>query len=161
MQARIVTGLISLALGTALAAAPQKPAAPAAYARTVVLMVGDPVGVKMEYSRKVINAKPGERLKIQVMSTGQIPKVVMAHNFVLLKLGSDPQKFSDAATNAKDTDYIPKALKAQVLAVAGLVGPGERSEVTFNAPTVPGTYPFLCTFPAHFAAGMNGQLIVK
>jgi azurin len=161
MQARIVTGLISLALGTALAAAPQKPAAPAAYARSVVLMVGDPVGVKMEYSRKVINAKPGERLKVELMSMGKIPKVVMAHNFVLLKLGSDALKFADVAANAKDTDYIPTSLKAQILATAGMVGPGERSEVTFTAPTVPGTYPFLCTFPAHFAAGMNGQLIVK
>ena len=161
MQARILAGLFSLALGAALAAAPQKPAAPAAYARAVVLTVSDPVGDKMVYSRSVINAKPGERLKVQLMSLGKIPKIVMAHNFVLLKLGSDPKKFSDVAANAKDTDYIPPSLKTQVLAIAGMVGPGERSEVTFTAPTAPGTYPFLCTFPAHFAAGMNGQLIVK
>jgi azurin len=161
MSARIVTGLLSLALGTALAAAPQKPAAPAAYARTIVLTVGDPVGVKMEYSRKVINAKPGERLKIEVMSMGKIPKIVMAHNFVLLKLGTDPQKFTDIAANAKDNDYIPKSEQSKILAIAGMVGPGERSQVTFTAPTVPGIYPYVCTFPAHFAAGMSGQLIVK
>ena len=45
--------------------------------------------------------------------------------------------------------------------VVGLLGPNETGEVTFQAPTEPGEYPFLCTFPAHCSIGMKGVLIVK
>jgi azurin len=140
-------------------AAQQRAAQPAA--RTVVLTAGDPVGEKMEYSRKQILAKPGERLKVQLISTGQLPKVAMAHNFVLLKLGSDAKKFSEVAAGARATDFIPASLRTQIIANTDLVGPGERTEVTFTVPKVPGTYPYLCSFAGHFAAGMFGDLIVK
>ena len=34
-------------------------------------------------------------------------------------------------------------------------------EVTFDAPTEPGEYVYLCSFPGHYAAGMKGLLVVK
>ena len=129
--------------------------------RLVVLTVGDPVGEKMSYSLSTITAKPGERLKVRVFSMGKLPSTVMTHNFVLLKLGSDPKKFSEAAAMAVTTGYIPAALKGQILAQTEMVGPGEKSELVFTAPMKPGTYPFLCTFAGHFAAGMAGTLVVK
>jgi plastocyanin len=52
-------------------------------------------------------------------------------------------------------------MKSEILADVGLVGPGERLEVTFTAPKVAGTYPYVCSFAGHYAAGMNGTLIVK
>lgn len=130
-------------------------------ARLVVITAGDPVGEKMTYSRATIPAKPGERIRLRLMSTGKLPAVVMTHNWVLLTLGSDPKKFSDAAANAAKTQYIPAALKGQIIAQTSLVGPGETSEVTFTVPTKPGSYPYLCTFAGHYAAGMAGTLIVK
>ena len=33
--------------------------------------------------------------------------------------------------------------------------------VDFVAPTKPGKYMFICTFPGHFAGGMTGTLTVK
>jgi uncharacterized cupredoxin-like copper-binding protein len=42
-----------------------------------------------------------------------------------------------------------------------VLGPGQTGDVTFNAPTAPGSYVFLCSFPAHCAAGMRGVLVVK
>ena len=133
----------------------------AAPIRTVTLTVNDPVGEKMTYSLSTITAKPGEKLKIRLVSIAQTPKIVMAHNWVLLKAGSNPKAFSDAAANARATDFIPPALKGQILADLPLAGPGDKFEVTITAPKVPGTYPYLCTFAGHYAAGMNGQLIVK
>lgn len=130
-------------------------------ARLISITVGDPIGEKMEYGRKVIVAKPGERLKVQLVSVGVLPKTAMAHNWVLLKPGTDAKKFADAAALARDTDFIPPAMKAQVIAFTGLAGAGERVEVTFVAPTKPGTYRYICTFAGHFAAGMFGDLIVK
>jgi azurin len=133
----------------------------AAPPRLVALTVGDPVGEKMSYSLSTITAKPGERLRIRVFSLGKLPSTVMTHNWVLLKLGSDPKKFSDAAAMAVATGYIPMALKSQILAQTAMVGPGEKAEVVFTAPAKPGSYPYLCTFAGHFAAGMAGTLIVK
>ena len=133
----------------------------AAPARTITVTVTDPVGPKMQFSTSEIVAKPGERLRVQIVSKGTLPKIAMGHNWVLLTIGSDARKFADAASAARATDYIPPALKAQVIAHTGLVGPGETSEVTFTVPKAPGRYTYLCSFSGHFAAGMSGALVVK
>ena len=129
--------------------------------RLIVITAGDPIGEKMTYSRATIVAKPNERLRVRLMSTGKLPATVMTHNWVLLKLGSDPKKFSEAAANAAAAQYIPAALKGQIVAQTSLVGPGDQSEVTFTVPAKPGSYPYLCTFAGHYAAGMAGNLVVK
>jgi azurin len=56
---------------------------------------------------------------------------------------------------------VPAARKADVLASTALAGPGETVEVTFKVPAKAGAYPYLCTFPGHFAAGMKGEITVK
>ncbi len=129
--------------------------------RTVTLTVTDPVGEKMSYSAKTINAKPGEKIKVRIVSMAQTPKIVMAHNFVLLKEGTNVKAFTDAAANARATDYIPAAMKSSIIASTSMAGPGETMEVTFTAPTKPGKYVYLCSFAGHWAAGMTGDLIVK
>ena len=133
------------------------PAAAKGAGRTVELTGGD----DMKYNVTTINAKPGETLHVVLKSTGTIPKIAMAHNFVLLVLGADLDAFLKSAANARDTDYVPADQKAKVLASTKLAGPGETVEVTFKAPAKPGSYPYLCTFPGHYAAGMKGQLVVK
>jgi azurin len=139
-----------------------KPAAKAAAApRVVNITTGDPVGEKMTYSVSTITAKPGEQIRLRLVSIGAMPRTVMTHNWVLLAKGADPKKFADAAGMSPSTGYIPQALKGQILAQTEMVGPGERSEVVFTAPKQPGSYPFLCTFAQHFSAGMLGTLIVK
>lgn len=129
--------------------------------RTITLTVTDPVGEKMSYSLKQIVAKPGEKLKIRIVSMAQTPKIVMAHNFVLLKAGTDVKAFTDAAANARATDYIPPAFKSAIIAQTAMAGPGESMDVTFTAPLKPGKYVFLCSFAGHWAAGMTGDFIVR
>jgi azurin len=152
--------LIAASIGGATAAgpAPQTKAPPA---RTINITVGDPVDGMMTFSLKQIVAKPGERLRVVLVSTGTMPKLVMGHNFVLLKAGVDPKAFSEEAASARDTDFIPTARAAQILAHTEIVGPGERAEVTFTVPKVAGSYPYLCSFAGHFAAGMSGVMLVK
>lgn len=143
----------------------QKGAAPAAAAAAVTAPAG-PREVEitandtMKFNVTTIEAKAGEQLKVVLTNTGTQPKEVMGHNWVLLKAGADAAAFSTAAVAAKDTDYIPAALKDQVIASIGLLGPRKSGEVVFTVPG-PGEYPFLCSFPAHFAVGMKGKLIVK
>jgi azurin len=85
----------------------------------------------------------------------------MAHNFVLLVLGTDAAEFNKASMMAAATEYVPQDQKAKVVASTKLAGPGETVEVTFKVPAKAGTYDYMCTFPGHFAAGMKGQLVVK
>jgi azurin len=156
--------LVAVTLLTAIvAAAPLAAQSRAAQPppRVVTITVSDPVADKMQYSLKQIVAKPGERLTVRLLSQAQTPKIVMAHNWVLLKSPANVKAFIDAAANARATDFIPPAMKTQILADIGLVGPGERLEVTFTAPKTPGTYPYVCSFAGHYAAGMFGDLIVK
>ena len=141
-----VTILGSFTVGALALAQTQKPAAPAVAARTIALRGDD----TMKYNLTEIVAKPGEQLRIRLSSTGTIPKEVMAHNFVLLNTGADVNKFVTAAAMARDTGYIPAALKTQILASTGLAGPGETVEVTFTAPKTPGQYQYLCSFAGHF-----------
>jgi len=115
----------------------------------------------MKFSVTTIDAKPGEELKIILTNIGSAPKEAMGHNFVILKKGSDVAAFATAATTAKATEYIPEALKGEVLAHSELLGPRKSSEFTFKVPAEAGDYPFLCSFPAHFMIGMKGVISVK
>ena len=133
-------------------------AAPKAGAgRTVELTASD----TMKFDKAEITAKPGETLRIVLKNTGTMPKLVAAHNFVLLKAGTDAAAFAQAAFNARETDFIPPSLKTSVIANTALAGPGETVETTVKVPAKAGSYPFLCSFAGHFALGMKGTLVVK
>jgi azurin len=166
MQLLCVLSLLVALVPGSQATAPKTPAAkpaaaPAAAAkggaRTVELTGGD----DMKYNTTTITAKPGETIHVVLKSTGTIPKIAMAHNFVALAAAADVNEFIKSSMNARDTDYVPADKKAQVLASTKLAGPGETVEVTFKVPAKPGSYPYMCTFPGHYAAGMKGTLVVK
>src|SRR5215470_6884395 len=116
----VLSLLVALAPGSQ-APAPKtppasKPAAPAAAAaktgagRTVELTGGD----DMKYNTTTITAKPGEALHIVLKNVGTIPKIAMAHNFVLLSLTANVDEFIKSSMNARDTDYVPADKKAMV-----------------------------------------------
>lgn len=132
-----------------------KPAA-ASGVRTVEITGGD----DMKYNVTEIPAKPGETLRIRLTSKGTLPKVAMAHNVVVLKAGAKQLDFVNAAAMARATDFIPPDMKDQVIGATGLAGPGETVEVTVKIPAA-GSYPYVCTFPGHFAAGMRGTIVAK
>jgi azurin len=115
----------------------------------------------MKYNVATIAAKPGEQITIRLTAKGTMPKVAMSHNVVVLALKTDAAAVVNAGMTARATDYIAPADKGKVLAATKLAGNGETVEVTFKAPTAPGAYPYVCTFPGHFAAGMKGTLTVK
>lgn len=115
----------------------------------------------MKYNITTMHAKPGEALSVTLTNVGTTPKFSMGHNWILLQPDTDLLAYVTAASTAAAQDYRPAEFKAQVIAATKLLGPNERDTVTFNAPTQPGTYPFLCSFPGHFEGGMKGVLIVE
>lgn len=116
---------------------------------------------QMKFSVTEITAKPGELLTVRLRTVGKLPKMAMAHNFVLLAAKTDAAAFAQEAALAGATQYIPAKRKGEVLAATDLAGAGETVEVTFKAPAEAGSYDYICSFPGHFAAGMRGKLIVK
>lgn len=154
MNTKSIAALAAVLLAAAVLLTP----APAAAAAREIKITGND---QMQYSVKRIDAKPGEELKVALTAVGKMPKTEMAHNFILLKKGANPDSFVMAAALARNTEYVPAAKKDQILASTKLAGGGETVEVTFTAPTEPGEYVYLCSFPGHYAAGMKGLLVVK
>ena len=116
----------------------------------------------MQYDTKAFEVKPGQKVKLTFTNVGKLPKVAMGHNVTVLKKGTDKQTFAMEAIKFAANDYIPTSapFKDQIIAHTKILGPGESESIEFTAPAEAGEYPFLCTFPGHFAV-MNGIMTVK
>lgn len=118
----------------------------------------------MKFSVTTITAKPGELLRIRLTVISKMPRVAMAHNFVLFTAGTTQKQLNDFVTQAATkgpVTYIPDDMKTLVLASTPMGGGGQVVEVTFNAPKEAGSYTYLCSFAGHFLVGMKGTLVVK
>jgi azurin len=116
-----------------------------------------PVGDAMEFNTKEFTVAPGQ--EVQLSFTNSATSAAMRHNVVVLDLGADVDAFGTAAMAAADTDFIPPALADQVVAHTAMSDPGETVELTFTAPSKPGDYTYICTFPGHFMV-MRGVMRV-
>ncbi|MDZ7683506.1 MAG: plastocyanin/azurin family copper-binding protein [Fodinibius sp.] len=141
----IVTFILAGALSTALAQ------------RTIEMVGTD----NMKFSVTSIEAEAGEQITIKLTTKSEIPKMAMAHNVVVIDKDTDVEAVAQASMRARDNDYIAPEYKDQIIAATGLAGGGETVEVTFTVPEEPGEYPYICSFPGHFQAGMKGVLTVK
>jgi len=118
----------------------------------------------MKFSVTTINAKPGEPLIIRLKAVSALPKVAMSHNFVLFSSKATEKQQADfvqAGMTKGPVTYIPDNMKSLVIASTPMAGEGATVEVAFNAPKQPGSYPYICSFGAHYAVGMKGTLVVK
>lgn len=119
----------------------------------VIELTGDDA---MQFSTKELSAPAGATVKLVFKHIGVMPVTAMGHNFVLLQSGTVVLDFGMAcATSTLEQNYLPvDAKKDLVIAASKMIGGGQQAEVTFTVPS-PGKYPYLCSFPGHFAA-MNG-----
>ncbi|EDY81078.1 Copper binding protein, plastocyanin/azurin family [Verrucomicrobiia bacterium DG1235] len=149
--------MIQMKLKTTLVALAASLSAVLANAAEVTVTADD----TMRFDTATIEATAGEPLTIVFKNQGSLPKAAMGHNLVVLKPGSDLATFGNAAVTAAANEYIPTQpdLAAQVLGHSKLLGPKESDTfiLTFDAP---GEYPFLCSFPGHWAL-MKGAIVVK
>lgn len=132
-------------------------AASASAVATLELTAND----SMKFNVTRFEVKAGQDVKVILTNIGSMPKVAMGHNFVLLQKAADIEAFDKAAIGAVATEHIPANMKDQIIAHTKLLGPKQSDEITFKAPTEPGEYTFICSFPAHLQAGMKGVLVVK
>ena len=116
----------------------------------------------MQFDVKTFEVKAGEPVTLTLKNTGKFPKITMGHNLVVLKKGISAIAFGQKAmgAGANATNALPDSVKEDVLANTKLLGPGESDTVKFTAPTEPGSYEYVCTFPGHFVM-MRGTMTVK
>lgn len=116
---------------------------------------------QMQYNIKLFEVTAGQKVVLSFKHIGQLPALAMGHNLVILKAGTVVPTFATKCAPAKDTEYIPQdeESKKEMVAHTKMLGGGESDEITFTAPA-PGDYPFICSFPGHFAI-MQGVMKVK
>jgi azurin len=107
---------------------------------------------------KKFSAAPGQPVKL-VFSNPD----AMQHNLVVVKPGALEEVGTAGNEMAKDPDgikrhFVPASDK--VLHATKLVDPQGTAILRFNAPTAPGDYPYVCTFPGHWVI-MNGVMEVR
>ena len=153
--------LLPSAAAAALAALPSLATTPlAAGAETVTeIRITTPPG-QMKYDRKVIVAKPGEKLKLVFENLDEMP-----HNIVFCKPVPDKedaglevaQEAWKMGAEGMEKGWIPA--HPRIFAHSALVEAHKTEELLLTAPEEPGVYPYVCTFPGH-AMAMNGELRV-
>lgn len=118
---------------------------------------------RMQFDRDRMTVPAGAMVRLTLEHTGQLPAQSMGHNVVILVEGDDPFEFGadvNEQGGSMDNDYVPADLRDRVVAFTPIIGGGETTQVEFQAPSTPGEYPFLCSFPGH-AGMMNGVVEVQ
>ena len=111
----------------------------------------------LQFKQKELQAAAGEPLALKLLNPD-----VMPHNLVLVAPGKEEEVGMAAFKmlndpKAAEKHYVPKL--DSVLAFTFVVPPGGTHVTHFRAPSKPGRYPYLCTFPGHWQA-MQGVLVV-
>ena len=87
---------------------------------------------------------------------------IMPHNFVIIQPGSLEEvgllaEAQATQPGALERGYVPTSDK--VLLKSTLLQPRNQQKLSFNTPTTPGVYPYVCTYPGHWRR-MYGALFV-
>ena len=112
---------------------------------------------RMIYDKEQIAVQAGKPVEFRFSNSDH-----MEHNFVIVQPGSLAEVGEAAEATGRDPDakarsYIPVSNKI-LLGSKSLDG-GQSQAITFEAPTKPGVYPYVCTYPGHWRR-MYGALYV-
>jgi putative heme-binding domain-containing protein len=151
------------ALELAHALSTQLPAADAKLARAELNELGVRViriGTlfeRMSYDKDVVAVRAGKPFEFIFENTDLMP-----HNLVITEPGAMAAIGQMAEDGAQQPDaarrhYVPSS--SQVLLSSMLLQPRESQKLSFTAPTKPGVYPYVCTYPGHWRR-MYGALYV-
>lgn len=116
---------------------------------------------EMKFDVTAFQVQPGQKVTLTLTNIGELPREAMAHNWVLLEKGTDGARFVALGVDHPELDYIMADQASHVLAKTKMLGPGDSDSITLTAPTEPGPYEYICTFPDHYAGGMKGVMTVK
>jgi azurin len=113
---------------------------------------------QMKFDKDTITVKAGKNIVLELDNLDG-----MQHNLLILKPNS-LDKVGAAADamlrdpQASEKHYVPDM--PEVLFATEMLGPNEVYTLKFTAPSTPGNYPFVCTFPGHWRM-MRGIMVVE
>lgn len=115
-------------------------------------------GTNLSFKTRSFKVKAGEPIALTLSNPDVVP-----HNLAIVKPGTLERVGKSANRLISDPDaairhYIPQT--SDVLVYTDVVQPKEDFTIQFQAPEVPGRYPYLCTFPGHWLV-MNGEMMVE
>ncbi len=113
--------------------------------KTIIISV---VPDLMQFDKEEITVKAGQKVIIELENPDG-----MQHNLVIIKPGTTDKVGAAADALARDPKgaqqhYVPKM--PEVLFATKLLNPEEVVTLSFTAPSQPGDYPYVCTFPGHW-----------
>ncbi|MCX6214681.1 plastocyanin/azurin family copper-binding protein [Spirosoma sp.] len=119
------------------------------------LTVGTKPGLKFDTDK--LEVKAGSRIKLVFNNNDD-----MLHNFVITKPGA-ANAVGDAALrlnlNGPKMNYVPAT--PNVLYHTNILQPETSETIYFQAPTEPGDYQFVCSFPGHSSLMQGTLKVVK
>ncbi len=101
----------------------------------------------MRFDRTTLSAKAGTKIALEVINNDPTK---MMHNFALVRPGSINKVIQAALTlgpKAIELNFVPEI--PEVLAATPQVAPDRKFTLYFEAPSTPGQYPYVCTYPGH------------
>lgn len=124
---------------------------------TEITVTGDD---RMRFAPTAFTVRAGEEITLTFDNIGRMPKESMGHNLVVLTKDANANTFGISGARHPQNEYIDPQYEHWVIATTRILGPGEEEVLVFTAPSEPGEYPFVCSFPGHTAAGMKGVMTV-
>jgi len=99
----------------------------------------------LKFDRELLTAKAGEKVLLVFRNDDD-----MLHNFVLCAPGRG-NAVGEAAlqlgVEAAERSYVPAS--DDVIVHTAVLEPGATDRIFFEAPTQPGDYDYICSFPGH------------
>lgn len=117
---------------------------------------------QMMYDTKaIVIDKSCKSFTVNLTHSGNLPKNVMGHNWVLSKTADVQAIASEGMGAGIDKSYLKEG-DDRVIAHTKIIGAGERDSVTFDLSKLDPAekYQFFCTFPGHIAM-MKGDVTFK
>jgi azurin len=143
---------------TTTAEAPKPPPPPAETAKPaqhVELQIAS-VANTMTFDQKTLTVPAGAEVHLTLKNNATMS--TLPHNWVLVKPGTEASVAAAGVKMGEPAGYLDVRDK-NILANTPQAKPGESTELTFTAPTEPGSYPYICTTPGHYLM-MKGVLTV-
>ncbi len=111
---------------------------------------------EMKFDKTALTVPAGAEVHLVLKNNATMS--TLPHNWVLVKTGTEASVAAAGLKRGDPAGYID-VMDRDMLAFTPLAKPGETTEVTFTAPSVAGTYPYICTMPGHYML-MKGLLTV-
>ncbi len=114
---------------------------------------------RMLFDKERIAAKAGRPIEILFENSD-----IMPHNFVVTQPGALERvgllgESSATQPGALERNYVPDS--DQILVASRLLAPRESQRISITAPSRPGVYPYVCTYPGHWRRMYGAFYVVE